>query len=172
MRRFPVALTLVLALSACGSPSREIGERADLECVPFARALSGIYLRGDAPDWWWEADGRYARGKSPQTGAVMVFAPNSVLPRGHVSVVSRVISRREISVTQANWVRRRVTTDQLAVDISPFNDWSRVRVWWPPSNVMGSTVYPVFGFIYSGFSTSHDQLVRAVPGAIRVAMNE
>jgi surface antigen len=172
MRRFPVSLVLLAALSACGTLTPDVGQRADLECVPFARALSGIDLRGDAPDWWWEANGRYTRGNSPQTGAVMVFAPNSALPRGHVSVVSRVISGREILLTQANWVRRRVTTDQLAVDVSPYNDWSRVRVWWPPSNVMGSTIYPVFGFIYSGYSTSHDQLVRAVPGAIRVAMDQ
>src|SRR5258708_31468034 len=38
-----------LVLSACGAPSRDGGQPAPLECVPFARALSGIYLRGDAP---------------------------------------------------------------------------------------------------------------------------
>src|SRR5580692_3785392 len=101
MRRFPLlfGLMLVLALAACGgSPSRDIGQAAPLECVPFARALSGVNLRGNAPDWWWQAGGRYARGRVPETGSVMVFAPTATLPHGHLAVVSQVRSRREILV--------------------------------------------------------------------------
>jgi surface antigen len=172
MRRFQPLLGLLLVLSACGAPSRDVGPRVSLECVPFARALSGIRLRGDAPDWWWEAGGSYARGSAPEVGSVMVFAPTRGLPRGHLSVVSRVMSRREILVTQANWVYHRVTMDQLVVDLSPSNDWSSVRVWWPPSNTLGTTEYPVLGFIYSGSSTSHDRIVRAVPDAVRLALGE
>ena len=173
-RRFsPLSgLALLLALSACGSPERDIGQSAPLECVPFARALSGIHLRGDAPDWWWEASTSYARGRVPEIGSVLVFAPTSTLPRGHLSVVSLVRSRREIFVTQANWVHHHVTTDQLVVDVSPYGDWSAVRVWWPPAEALGGTVYPVLGFIYSGSPTSHDRIARNVSDAVRTALDE
>jgi surface antigen len=170
MRRF--GLLLVLALSACGGvPERDVGERASLECVPFARALSGINLHGDAAAWWWQAGGQYARGKVPQVGSVIVMAPAHGLPRGHVAVVSQVMSPREILVTQANWVHHHVTTDQLVVDVSPFSDWSLVRVWWPPANTLGTTTYPAFGFIYSGYMTNHERIVETVPSALRVALS-
>jgi hypothetical protein len=175
MRRFGIAsgLLFVLALSGCGgTPQSSMGERASLECVPFARALSGINIRGDAGTWWWQANGRYARGKTPMLGSVLVMAPGRALPRGHVAVVSQVMSQREILVTQANWMRHRVTTDQLVVDVSPYSDWSLVRVWWQPSNTLGNTVYPTFGFIYSGAPTSHEHIVATVPRAVRVALND
>ncbi len=172
MRRFPPfpGLLLALALAACGGvPERDVGPVVPLECVPFARALSGINLRGDAPDWWWRA-GR--RGRMPETGSVMVFAPTSALPRGHLAVVSRIRSPREVLVTQANWVHHHVTTDQLVLDVSPYGDWSLVRVWWPPTDALGGTIYPVLGFIYSGYPTNHDRIVRAVPAAVRVALDD
>src|SRR4051794_8012270 len=125
MRRFPVlfAVTVLLALSACGGPPRrDPGGRAPPGCGPFARALSGIDLSGDAPDWWWGAEGTYARGQTPQVGSVLVFAPMSGLSHGHLSVVSKVVSRREILVTHANWVHHHVTTDQLVLDVSPRGD--------------------------------------------------
>jgi surface antigen len=173
MRRVPLlfGLSLLLALSACGGAQRDIGQSASLECVPFARALSGIDLRGDAADWWWRAGGRYARGKTPAVGSVMVFAQTRTLPYGHVSVVSRVMSGREILVTQANWVHHHVTTDQMVLDVSPYGDWSSVRVWWPPTDTLGSTVYPVLGFVYSGYPTSHDRIVEDVPAAVRTALD-
>jgi surface antigen len=168
-----LALIGVLAVAACGgAPGHYSGQPASLECVPFARALSGISLRGDAADWWWRASGRYGRGMRPETGSVMVFAQTSRLPQGHVAVVSQVMSGREVLITQANWVHHVVTTDQLVRDVSPFGDWSQVRVWWPPSDALGSTVYPVLGFIYSGYPASHDSIVRAVQRAVRVALNE
>jgi surface antigen len=175
MRRFPPLLAPLLAvlLAACGgTPQRTAGISAPLECVPFARALSGIQLSGDAPEWWWRAGGRYARGQVPEVGSVMVFAQSARLPRGHLSVVSQVMSRREVLLTQANWVHHRVTTDQLAVDVSPYGDWSQVRVWWPAADALGTTAYPVLGFIYSGNSTSHARIVREVPDAVRVALDE
>jgi len=175
MRRFPLlfGLLFLLALSGCGGgPRHDLGQSAPLECVPFARALSGVNLRGDAADWWDLADGLYARGETPQVGAVMVFDRSSRLAYGHLSVVSRVMSGREILVTQANWLHHRVTTDQLAVDVSPEGDWSLVRVWWPPSNALGTTEYPVLGFIYSGRPASHDRIVRAVPDAVRTALDD
>ncbi len=175
MRRFASlpALLLAAAVAACGGPPpSDMGQAAPLECVPFARALSGIHLNGDAPDWWWQAGGRYARGRVPEVGSVLAFAATQRLPHGHLSVVSRVMSQREILVTQANWVHHRVTTDQLVVDVSGYGDWSQVRVWWPASETLGNTVYPVLGFIYSGRATSHDRIVRAVPGAVRMAEEE
>ena len=168
-----VVWLLLAALAACGGPAPGgHGIAARLECAPFARALSGIDIRGNAADWWWKAAGRYDRGPTPEAGSVLVFASSSRIPLGHVAVVSKVVSRDEVLVTQANWLRHRVTTDQLVRDVSPFGDWSQVRVWWPPSQTLGSSVYPALGFIYSGQSISHDRLARAVPGAIRVASGE
>ena len=175
MPRVPAccSLLLLLALAACGAPGGgDQGQPAPLECVPFARALSGINLRGDAAVWWDHAAGRYQRGQVPEVGAAMVFTATSRLPKGHVAVVSRVLSRREVYVTQANWVHHRVTTDQLVRDESIGGDWSLVRVWWPPTNSLGSTPYPVSGFIYSGYALSHEQVVGAVPNAIRLALRD
>ncbi len=165
----------LLALAACGS--REAGPRAGdyvggtvpLDCVPFARALSGIHLSGDAADWWREADGRYARATAPSVGSVLVLRRSGRLPYGHVAVVSQVLGRREVLVTQANWVHHRVTEDQPVIDVSRANDWSEVRVWWPPAGQMGATDYAAFGFIRPNRPTSHDALMAATPGAIRLA---
>jgi surface antigen len=168
-----IGLPLVLSLAACGgAPYRQVGNPAPVECAPFARALSGIDVHGDAADWWWRAGGRYPRGNRPETGSVMVFAPSPRLPQGHVAVVSDIVSPREILVTQANWVHRVVTTDQMVRDVSYRGDWSQVRVWWPPGDALGATVYSVLGFIYSGYKTNHDDIVRAVPRAVRVALGE
>ena len=145
----PLAALAVL-LSACGSgPRRPVssGGYAPLECVPYARQMSGIQLHGEAYSWWEQAAGRYGRGSMPQPGSVLVFRRSARLGSGHVSVVERVVSDREIMVTQANWVPRRVTRDEPVVDISPGNDWSAVRVWWAPSLALGRTEYPTYGFI-------------------------
>jgi hypothetical protein len=165
-----------LTLSACGSGSgggwagNYVGGTVPVECVPFARALSGVRLSGAAADWWWAADGRYGRGYAPEVGSVLVLRRTGQLPYGHVGVVSRVVSRREILVTQANWVHHRVTEDQPVIDVSPAGDWSVVRMWWPPSGQMGVTEYPAYGFISAARSASHDGLLAATPGAIRMAM--
>ena len=53
-------------------------------------------------------------------------------------MVARVLSRREILVTQANWERGRVTADQPVIDVSQYNDWTSVKVWWPGTRQMGS----------------------------------
>jgi CHAP domain len=168
-----VALLSPLGLAACGGPpSQDLGIAAPLECVPFARVLTGIDLHGDARDWWWRASGRYRRGRTPEVGAVMVFTPTARLPHGHVAVVSRIMSPRDLLVTQANWVHHHVTTDQLVRDESSSNNWSLVRVWWPPSGQLGSTLYPVTGFIYEDHLTTHARITRAVPRAVRVALTE
>jgi len=171
-------LLLVFALSACasggaaGGAGAYVGGQVALECAPFARALSGLRLSGPAADWWWAAAGRYDRTSQPETGSVLVFQRSERLRSGHVAVVSRVLSRRQILVTQANWVHHRVTEDQPVTDISSGNDWSLVRVWWPPGGTMGATAYPAFGFISPAAPTSHDRLVAATPRAIRIAAGQ
>ncbi len=143
-------LVAVLALVGCGSGVRsaaDLGTSSSIECAPFARQVSGIQLYGDAAAWWDQASGRYDRGSDPVEGGVLVFRRSGRLPSGHVSVVARLVSSREVHVTQANWVHQRITRDEPVVDVSPGNDWTRVRVWWAPSNTLGSTVYSTYGFI-------------------------
>lgn len=134
------------------------------ECVPFARAASGIQIFGDAWTWWDKAEGRYRRGDRPQRGAVIVFERSGRLPLGHVAVVSEVVESRVIMITHANWSRLNgqrghVEQDVTLTDVSPGNDWSQVRVWFGTSRAMGSTIYPVYGFIY-GAALGHSQQPR------------
>ncbi len=170
-----LTISCAVGLSACasGSPAtsglHSLSSNGTIDCVPFARALTGIPLSGDGPEWWETADGRFERTASPQTGAILVFRRTGRLPHGHVSVVSRVLSRREILVTQANWVHGRVTQDQPVADISPRNDWTIVRVWWEPARQLGNTTYPAYGFILPDRPMTHDAIAAATPRAAMVA---
>jgi surface antigen len=172
----PVLLLGMFGLSACAAraPSNfsdqggYVGGTVAAECAPFARALTGVRLEGEAADWWWQADGRYVRQSHPEEGSVLVLRRSGRLPSGHVAVVSQVLSARQILVTQANWVHHRVTEDQPVTDVSPGNDWSLVRVWWPPGRGMGVTDYPAYGFILPDRLATHQQLIAAVPRAIRI----
>lgn len=123
------------------------------QCVPFARAASGIQIFGDAWTWWDQADGRYARGDDPRIGSVIAFAKQDRLPLGHVAVVSRIVEKRVVMLTHANWSRQNgqrghAEQDVTVFDVSPRNDWSQVRVWYRDSEGLGGTVYAVNGFIY------------------------
>ena len=125
-----------------------------LQCVPYARQVSGIQLRGDAWTWWDQADGHYARGNAPRVGAVMAFRPYGKMQLGHVAAVSRIIDSRTVLLRHANWSpingrRGQVEDDVMAVDASPNNDWSEVRVWFDPIKGLGSTRWPLAGFIYN-----------------------
>ena len=76
------------------------------------------------------------------------------LQLGHVAAVSRVLDSRRILLDHANWSpingrRGQIEKDVLAVDVSPANDWSQVRVWYAPLGKVGTTAWPVEGFIYS-----------------------
>ena len=177
MRRLFRVLCLVLPalLAACGSSRRPgagayVGDPVALDCVPFARALSGVQLRGAAADWWPAAEGFYARTQTPEPGSVLVFPRSGRLPQGHLAVVSRVISDRRITVTQANWEHGRVTADQPVLDVSPDNSWTSVRVWWPPSQQMGTAAYATRGFIHAGRRTTPDEIAEATPRALRIAL--
>jgi len=130
---------------------------APIQCVPYARQVSGVDLRGDAWTWWSQAENRYGRGRKPRPGAVLVFAKTRRLPLGHVSVVTRLVNAREILVTHANWAsssddRGKVTKDVRVIDVSPGNNWSALRVWNDDLDDFG-LVYPAIGFIYPGAGT-------------------
>lgn len=124
-----------------------------LQCAPFARAESGVELFGAAKNWWGQAEGSYARGNQPRTGAVLAFASTQSMPSGHVAVVRKVLNDREIMIDHANWSpiggrRGQVERNVRVKDVSPANDWSMVRVWYAPIGDLGLRPNPVQGFIY------------------------
>lgn len=126
-----------------------------LQCVPYARAVTGIQIRGDAWTWWDQADGRYTRGFWPKVGAVMALKPHGNSHLGHVAAVSRIIDSRTILIRHANWSpingrRGQIEDNVRVIDVSEANDWSQVRVWYAPIQAIGGSVWPVQGFIYSG----------------------
>ncbi len=115
-------------------------------CVPFARDLSGIQIYGNANQWWEKAKGDYARSQAPAAGSVLAFKSTPKIPMGHVAVVSNVLSDRVIHLDHANWTKNRVSTQMVAMDVSPRNDWSAVRLESAPGSLGGT--YPTHGFIY------------------------
>ncbi|WP_288936215.1 CHAP domain-containing protein [uncultured Sphingomonas sp.] len=153
--RFGVlAATLIAAMSAALPAAASNLLDYVGQCVPFARAASGIYIYGDAWTWWDQAQGRYARGHDPRVGSVIVFAKTGRLPLGHVAVVSRIVERRVLMLTHANWSRQNgerghAEQDVTLYDVSPDNDWSEVKVWFRDNDGLGGSVYPVKGFIYA-----------------------
>jgi surface antigen len=125
---------------------------AGLQCVPYARHVSGIELTGNAYGWWREADGRYARGQMPAEHAILSFKRSGRMPLGHVAVVTETVNPREVLVTQANWPSYGwrggdISKAVSVIDVSPSNDWTEVRVQVGHSAVYGS-VYRTNGFIY------------------------
>jgi len=120
-----------------------------LQCVPYAREQSGIPIRGDAWSWWGKAKGKYDRSSRPAIGAVLVVGRTSKNRYGHLAVVTRIVSDREIIVNHANWLNKgRIHLDTPVRDVSPRNDWSQVKFWYTPGNVLGKSTYPVSGFIH------------------------
>src|SRR3546814_9450343 len=93
-----------------------------------------------ANTWWGKAKGHYERGHEPREGAVLAFASHGKMRLGHVAMVSKIVSDREVLLTHANWSRPgRVETDVRAVDVSPAGDWSEVKVWYGPIGDRKST---------------------------------
>ncbi len=84
-------------------PSGRRPSVASLTCVPYARMVSGIDLRGNARDWWAAAAGRYHRSQVPEVGAVLVFPASGSMRAGHVAVVEQVLGPRHILIHHANW---------------------------------------------------------------------
>jgi hypothetical protein len=120
-------------------------------CVEYARLRSGLAVFGDAKHWWERARNLYARAAHPAEDAVMVFSGSKRLKRGHVAVVTEVVSDREIIVDHANWQNKReLDLGTPVLDVSPNNDWSMVRVWDIPSGQFGARTYAISGFITKG----------------------
>ena len=97
--------------------------QAPLECVPFARDHSGVKIFGDAYTWWDQATGKYPRGALPEPGAVMVLHDYAGPDHGHLAVVRRLVSMREIRVDHANWLNDgSVYENDPVADVSEAND--------------------------------------------------
>jgi surface antigen len=162
--RSAIAVGLITLVSACAQsttnenldPERQLMALQEVSkkrargqrvwCVPYARDLSGIEIRGNAKDWWGRAQQVFERGKEPVVGAVMSFRATHGMPLGHVAVVSDIVSDREVIVNHANWHRNKVSLKMGVKDVSKNNDWTLVRVESQPGRY--GNPYPVNGFIY------------------------
>jgi surface antigen/ribosomal protein S15P/S13E len=151
-RSVPLPLLAMAAALFIAAPPANAQEPL-LQCVPYARQVSGIQIYGDAHSWWQQAEGKYARGQRPAVGAVMAFKPYRSMQLGHVATVAKVIDKRRVLLDHANWSpidgrKGQIERNVLAEDVSSANDWSEVRVWYAPIGGLGTTRYPVHGFIY------------------------
>lgn len=166
--RTVIALGIICVVSACAqkpeyialNPERqafallEVNQKQSrgqrVWCVPYARNLSGIGIRGNAKDWWRKAHNVYERGSEPVVGSVMSFRATRGMSLGHVAVVSDIVNDREVVVNHANWNRNQVSLKMGVRDISKNNDWTQVRVESQPGQY--GKPYPVNGFIYTNMA--------------------
>jgi hypothetical protein len=153
----PAAVVTEAALPAMPAVTREkpTVERPlhRLFCVEYARMRTGLAVFGDARQWWDRAKNLYTRLSTPAEEAVMVFSGSHRLRRGHVAVVTEIVSPREIIVDQANWQNHgEIDHATPVLDVSKGNDWSLVRVWDIPSGAFGARTYPISGFIAKGLT--------------------
>ena len=140
--------------------------QAHLQCVPYAREVSGIAIHGDAHLWWARAEGQYQRGDEPRVGAVLAFRSTSAMPLGHVAVVREIVDDRRVILDHANWSGPGVVERHaLAEDVSPAGDWSAVRVWYAPIDALGARTNPTYGFIYNEPAAAADGVVLAAGDA-------
>jgi hypothetical protein len=152
------------ALSACASAPKMTGpltthapgakpsidtSGTPLQCVPYARQASGVNIYGDAHTWWGQAEDRFKTDDEPKPGAVIVMrGRNNNEQRGHVAVVRKMLTDRQITVDHANWANKgEIQTDTPVLDVSEDNDWSQVRVWNIERGHFGGNVYGVQGFV-------------------------
>ena len=118
------------------------------QCVPYARSRSGIKIFGDAYTWWDGAQGQYARGSLPMLGSVLVLSKTKRLRRGHLGVVTAIVSPREIRLDHANWQPDAIITNMAVIDVSPANDWTQLRFLNKDTRKWGA-IYPASGFVYN-----------------------
>lgn len=148
MRKVIILLTAALFLAL------PLEANATLQCVTYARDVTGVNIKGDAWKWWEAAAGLYERGKAPRVGSVLVFKRQGKMSHGHVSVVRGTAGSRVVLVDHANWAphrsagRGQITKAVPVMDVSPNNDWSEVRVWYQPARDFGGHVYKTQGFVY------------------------
>jgi len=171
-----LGLALVLGLAGCASDDARyaalpngaggasvIENGPPVQCAAYARDHSQVKLFGDAYTWWDQAAGKYPQSALPQTGAVMVLTGYAGPARGHVAVVRKIVSPREIRVDHADWLNDgAVYLDDPVQDVSRWNDWSVVRVYNIKTGSWGAKTYAVQGFI--GSATGPDRLARADSG--------
>ena len=139
----------VPAVAAVAAPAPSVETPLHrLFCVEYARMRSGLAVFGDAKHWWERAKNTYARLSHPVEEAVMVFSGSKRLKRGHVAVVTDIVSPRQVIVDQANWQNHgEIDHATPVLDVSADNDWSKVRVWDMRSGQFGTHVYAISGFI-------------------------
>jgi surface antigen len=148
-----------------------------ISCVPYARQATGMAISGNGGQWWYNAAGLYARSNRPEPGAIMAFPSSGGMRAGHVAVVERVISAREVLIHHANWggpgIRRgSIMRGVSVIDASPNNDWSQVRVQVGHSNANYGRTYPLQGFIHNRPDTTGGLMfagTRARGGAAQAA---
>ena len=161
--RLALAAALAFAVAGCATESNTVVSSDNgqvgaikkpptpLQCVPYARQVSGIPIYGDAYTWWEKAAGKFERRTAPKLGAVMVFTGYAGPSRAHLAVVRNLVSAREIKIDHANWLDDgQIYIDDPVIDVSSANDWSLVRVWNIRAGVWGGRTYPVQGFIGPG----------------------
>tara|TARA_R110000824_G_scaffold252106_2_gene440820 strand:- start:17506 stop:18186 length:681 start_codon:yes stop_codon:yes gene_type:complete len=155
LRNAVVPILLVLQAIILPTPAKA---NDYLQCVPFAREMSGIQIYGDAHSWWNQAAGTYQRGTMPAEGAVLSLPSYGSMRLGHVAVVRKIVDNRTILISHANWSlingrRGQIERRVAAKDVSENNDWSLVRIWYAPIGKLGTTAFPVNGFIYPAQSS-------------------
>jgi surface antigen len=128
--------------------------RGSISCVPYARMVTGLQVTGNGGTWWNNAAGIYQRGHRPEPGSVLVFRSSGGMRMGHVAVVERQVSAREITVHHANWegpgIRKGTVTRNISVvDVSDANDWTAVRVQVGHDADTYGRTYPTYGFIFN-----------------------
>jgi surface antigen len=148
-----VMAAMVMVSLTLGAAPAAASDGQSWQCATYARFFSGVQLFGRAAGWWQQAVGKYAQGTAPKLGSVMVMKATGVMRSGHVATVSRIVSDRVIKVTHANWSRinghrGQIERDVDVVDVSEKGDWSKVKVWYASLKGIGTTAYPVYGFIY------------------------
>ena len=162
--RFAAFALAAATLAACGGAPKDFGAlkshapgaypKVDysgppLQCVPYARQASGVNIYGDAHTWWRQAEDKFQTDDQPRPGAVMVMrGRNDSDTRGHVAVVRKMLTDRQITIDHANWANKgEIQKDTPVLDVSSGNDWTQVRVWNIEYGHFGNHVYSVQGFV-------------------------
>ncbi len=154
-----VAIATPTAAAASGPETRPASGKElppYLQCVPYAREMSGIadlrrraYVVGPG--------GRAVPARPHAAGrrsdGVSAASQDEAGPCGRRRPESSIA--RTVLLNHSNWSpingrRGQIERNVKAIDVSPDNDWSSVRVWYHPLQAFGKTRWPVHGFIHSG----------------------
>ena len=147
-RNFSIGLVAALVmLAGMSQPAKA------WNCVQFVHQVSTLKISGDAWKWWSNAVGRYDRGHTPETKAVLVFDHTKRMIHGHVAIVAKQVNNRLIEIDHANWSigrwgRGKISRNVRVQDVSEKGDWSMVEVWNELDNCWGHP-YKTLGFIYA-----------------------